>query len=121
MLRHIIFFLALILWIASILDSSLGNMIYFVWGMAFLLSIYGYSLFFSSLAFLTSLSYFFIDSSSSSFFFATLLPWVFGVLTTWVIFLVGIRYLSYRTIEYTHHDSDIHEQNTYKQKVWFFF
>ena len=57
MLQHTILLSAITLWVASIFDSSLGNMLYFVWGMAFIFSIYSYSLFFASISLLMSVSY----------------------------------------------------------------
>jgi len=120
MLQHTILFSALVLWVASIFDSSLGNMIYLVWGMAFLFSIYSYSIFFASISLLMSISYQFIDTSSKTPFFATILPWIFGVLATLFVFMVGGKYLSYRRVEYTYDYSDVHNETPHRYP-WLFF
>ncbi len=122
MLRHMVFFSAWVLWIASMLDDSLGSMIYIVWGMAFLFSIYGYSLLFALLSLAMSVSYLFIDTHSESLFLATLLPWIFGIFATIFLLMVGVRYLSYREVEYVHDYSEVHKKkNLNKYKIWFGF
>jgi len=119
MLRHTIFLSALILWVASIFDDSLGDMIYLIWGVAFLFSIYGHSMFFALISFLMSVSYSFIDTSSQSSFFAMILPWIFGVLVAIFVLIIGVKYLSHRKMEYHHDYSDVHKNSPQMNFVWF--
>ena len=119
MSKPILLFLAVILWMATVLDTSLGSMLYLVWIMAFVLSIYSYSTFFAIEALLASVSFYFIDTASNLFFLSTTLPWIFGFLAVLFLFMVGGYYLSYRSMEYVH---DYSEKNDVSPRTpWLFF
>ncbi len=119
MSKPILLFLAVILWMATILDTSLGVMLYPIWVITFTLSIYSYSTFFAIEALLTSVSFYFIDTSSSLFFLSTTLPWIFGFLAVLFFLMVGGYYLSYRKMEYIHDYSNTNEIPT--RTPWLFF
>lgn len=122
MLKHLILFLAFILWLATILDQSLGNTIYFVWAIAYAFSLYSYSLFFASEALLTSISFYFIDTASDSYFLSTLLPWIFGFLAVVFVLMVATKYLSHREIELDYDCDDYHkDKSSPVGRIWFFF
>ena len=121
MLKHIILFSALILWMASVLDSSLiGVKLYLVWFLAFSFSLYGYSLIFAIEGLLTSGSFYVMDTTSQSLFLASVLPWIFGILLLLFVVMIGIFYLSYNTKEIS--DFSLDDKHDHYEKLhWFFW
>jgi len=86
-IRGVYIFAGLFIYIATALDSSLGWISYFTWVAAFLLLATGWSVLFSILCLLSSVSFKYMSVESTEQLQSLILPWVFGVSFA-VIFLI---------------------------------
>jgi len=78
-------------WLGSSLDSKIANFIYLFWIIAFLLTWFGWSLFYSFMCLIATASYKYMSIESNDYLQSTTLPWLFGISITIVILGLGIK------------------------------
>ena len=83
---------SIVIWVSSIAIPQLGSLIYLLWSVAFILMFYAWSLFFSITALLATVSFFYLDTSSSSVFISAFLPWFCGISTFTTLIPLIVKY-----------------------------
>jgi len=78
-MKEFLLFGGLLFWVGSLFDTRLSEYIYLLWLVAFLLSWFGASLLLSLCLFISTASYYFMDTHSNNTLNASVLPWVFGI------------------------------------------
>lgn len=86
---------SLIIWVLSITKPELGLFVYLLWLVAFSLMLFGWSLFFSVTSLIATLSFNFLDLSSSSTFISIVLPWSCGICSFIVFISLVAKYAPY--------------------------